>query len=120
MKQLQTVLIALVALLGLANMAEASADLWTAPLIARTGENAACRLSNITALTHTVQIRIYDFTGTSLFNTGTFLLAPFASYTFETGGPIQFMCRFTVPSKTSMRGAAVVSGVSDKAAVPAQ
>ena len=122
MKQLQTILIALVALLGVVAAAEASVDLWTPPLVAQAGQYASCRLSNVTALARTVQIRIYDYSGTVNYFTPVFQLAPFSNYNLEAVGFLQFMCRFTAPSKATVRGAAAVvsGGGSDTAAVPAQ
>ena len=58
MKQVQAVLTVLAALLGMVGGAEAAADLFTAPLFAGAGEVAVCRLTNVSGLPRTVQIRM--------------------------------------------------------------
>ena len=125
MRHLQALLIALVALLGLAAAAEASVDLWTPPLFVGTGDRVECKLTNVSPLNRTVRIRIYNHSGVPSSDTGLFSLPPFnVGITDSAEGPDYFTCRFTVPSRTVVRADATLftagTNDTDKAAVPAQ
>ena len=123
MRQLQTVLIALVALLGLAGAAEASVDLWTQPLFAGAGDGFRCEVRNVSPLNRAVRIRIYNAIAAVLVD-DSFVVLPLTSEIAGVFGPGVFTCRFTLPSTTTVRAGGTIftatGNLTDKVAVPAQ
>ena len=125
MKTLQTVLITLVAVLALTAAAEASVDLWTPALFVETDSIVECKLTNVTTLTRTMQIRLYDENGNLVGHFGPVPVDPLVPVVVDSApGGGYYTCRFTVPSKAYVRAAATIFAATgsetDRVAVPAQ
>src|SRR5581483_11011893 len=124
MEELRTILIGIVALVGLAGAAEASTDLWTMPIEVTSGDGIGCNIVNISSKTISVHVAIVNFVG-GITQESTFDLFPHGGQGLVRAAQAGLhACQFTVTSKSKVRAGMALFTDSgnqpDKLLVPAQ